>query len=160
MTIEEKLEKLNISYKKIEHKPVYTVDEAKDCKLQIEGIGCKNLFLKDKKGKYYLLLLPDDQRADFKRIEKSLSISHLTFAKEEELNEILHLTKGSVTPLGIMYDTKGLVAVIIEESLLDKKVLVHPNRNTATISISCDDLLRFIKQENHTYLILSKEERK
>jgi len=41
------LEQLDISYKRYEHPPVYTVDEAKQYWQDIEGAHSKNLFLRN-----------------------------------------------------------------------------------------------------------------
>ena len=64
------LDKLNIPYDIFEHAPVYTAKEAQFIKKYISGIGCKNLFLKSDTNKYYLYLLPDDELADIKSLEK------------------------------------------------------------------------------------------
>lgn len=49
----EVLKKLNIEYEIIEHAPVYTVEEAENIENMIDGVGCKNLFLKDKNNRYF-----------------------------------------------------------------------------------------------------------
>lgn len=151
MKIEDELKRLNISYQIIEHNPVYTIQDTKAIKQKIEGIGCKNLFLKNKNGLYYILLLPENQKADLKKLESELKISRLSFGTEQELEEILKLKRGSVTPLGIINDKKKQVKILIHHFLLEKTLLLHPNRNTATISMRCADLEYFIKKEGHTY---------
>lgn len=148
------LNKLNIQYKEIEHNAVYTVEEAKYISNNIEGTGCKNLFITNKKGKYLLLIMEENKRANIKEIEKSLEIKKLTFASESDLKEILGLEKGSCTPFGIINDQKHITLLLIDEDLKDKKLLFHPNRNTATISIEFNDLLKFIKYENNEYMIV------
>ena len=67
MNLYDIFDKLNISYDEIEHEAVYTVEEANKIESMIDGIGCKNLFLTDKKGCYYLYVLKDDKRADLKK---------------------------------------------------------------------------------------------
>lgn len=152
MNIYDELEKLNISYKEIEHKAVFTVEEALYLKEQIDGIGCKNLFLTDKKDNYYLYVLRDDKRADLKLLTGFLNVSRLTFASDEDLEKILGLTKGSVTPLGIINDKENKVLIILDRELKGNNVLVHPNVNTKTISLNYDDLIEFIKYENHKFI--------
>ena len=61
--IYEVLDKLNIEYKEVEHKKVFTSEQAEYIKEMIEGMGVKNLFLKNK-GNYYLYLINDDKKAD------------------------------------------------------------------------------------------------
>ena len=148
------LNKLNIDYKEIEHETVYTIEQAQNIKCSICGVGCKTLFLTDKKGKYFLLMLNENKRANIKELTKILKVSKLSFASSEELKNILNLEQGSVSPLGIIYDSENLVTLIIDKDLKDKKILVHPNTNTKTVSIDYNDLIKFIENENHYYIIV------
>ncbi len=147
------LNELNITYEEVNHNPVYTARESQKIKMDISGIGCKNLFLTDKKN-YYLYLIEDTKMADLKELKKQINSSHLSFASPEKLKEILNLEPGSVTPLGLINDKKCIVTVVIDKDLKDKKVLCHPNTNTKTLSISFNDLIRFIEYTEHKYLIV------
>ena len=149
MNIEEKLENLKIKYDIVEHPAVYTVEEAKQKVPNIEGIGCKNLFLKTKKKEYFLYTLPDDKQIDLKELSKKLSVTRFHFASREDLEDNLNITPGSVTPLAIINDNENKVTVVLDKELKNKKILVHPNRNTATISIFYQDLIKLIESENH-----------
>lgn len=154
MNLYETLDYLNIDYKEIEHKKVMTVEEAKHIESMIDGIGSKNLFLTDKKDKYVLVLIHEDKQANIKKIGELIGIKHLSFAKPEELMDILGLEIGSVTPMGIINDTSNKVLLVIDESLIGKKLLVHPNINTKTISIEYNDLIKYIEYLNHEYIII------
>lgn len=149
MTIEEKLNKLNISYEKVEHPAVYTVEEAKEKVPKIEGTGCKNLFLKTKKKELFLYTLCEDKQINLKNLSKQLQVTEFHFASPQTLEEVLGVIPGSVTPLAIINDTENKVTVVLDKELQGKKILVHPNRNTATISIEYEDLIKFIESENH-----------
>ena len=149
MIIEERLKELNINYEIVEHDAVYTVEEAKQKVPYIEGIPCKNLFLKGKKKGYFLYTLPEDKQVNLKELAKFLHVQSFHFASHDDLKNILKLIPGSVTPLGIINDTENKVIVVLDKELTKNKVLVHPNRNTATISIKYDDLIKFIKCLNH-----------
>lgn len=152
--IYEKFKTLNIEYEKLEHEAVFTVEEALAVEGRIKGLGCKNLFLKDKKKNYYLYVLREDKRADLKQLGKDLGTSNFRFCDEETLWELLKLTKGSCTPLGIINDTENKVLLIIDKDLdQDVKLLIHPNRNTATVAVSYSDLIKFIEHENHKYIV-------
>ena len=152
MEILEVLEDLNIEYKMQEHKPAYTVDDLKDVFLNMEGIGCKNLFLKDAKKNLFLYTLPEDKRADLKTLPEKINSKRLSFANENDLQTYLGLIPGAVTPLGIINDKDKKVTVVLDKELKNKNVLIHPNRNTATISIKYDDLIKFIKHCGNKYL--------
>lgn len=91
MNLYEILNKLNIEYSEIEHEKVYTVKQAQNIKSRINGIGCKNLFLTDRKGKYILVVLEDSKKANIKDLAKISNTNRLSFASEEELRNILNL---------------------------------------------------------------------
>ena len=86
-----------------------------------------------------------------KDLEKLLKTSKLSFASEKELQDILKVEKGSVTPLAIINDEKNLVTLLIDEELENKTLLVHPNTNDKTISITYEDLLKFIRFTHHSF---------
>lgn len=147
------LNSLNIQYKRYAHDPIYTVEEAKKIDEMIPGKKCKNLFLKSaKENTYYLYILDEDKRADLKSLSKKIESSRLSFGSEEELYDCLKLTRGSVTPFGIINDTHNKVVILFDEELKGEGIVnFHPNVNTATIGISQNDLERFIKFEQNEY---------
>lgn len=153
MNIFKILDDLKISYDMLEHQAVYTVEEAKQIKNMIEGLGCKNLFLTDKKGKYYLLILEENKKANLKELAKLLNTSKLTFASSKDLSDILGLEPGSVTPLSIINDKENKVLLIVDSDIITKKILVHPNTNTKTLSLEFKDLEKLIQYTNHKYII-------
>lgn len=148
------LDKLEIKYELLEHEAVYTVDEAKELDNMLEGIGCKNLFLTNKKDKYFLVMIHEDKRANIKEIESLVDCKHLSFGKEEDLKEVLGLEAGSCTPLGIVNDKENKVVLVFDKDLVDKKVLCHPNKNTATLSLEFSGLIKFIEYLEHKYLYM------
>lgn len=152
MNLYELLKRLNINYDEIEHQAVFTVEDVKKVEYQIEGIGCKNLFLTDRKGAFYLVVLQEDKRANIKELSNFLGGNKLSFAKEEDLNAILNLERGSVTPLGIINDINNKVIIVIDKDLQNEKLLFHPNVNTKTVSIEYKDLIKFIEYLNHKYI--------
>jgi Ala-tRNA(Pro) deacylase len=148
--IEEKvygiLNKLNISYVRYEHPPVFTVEQAKKHWKNIAGAHCKNLFLRNKKGNHhYLLILEHSKKADLKVLAKHLNEDRLSFASEERLMRCLGLSAGAVSPFGLINDKEKKVKVVIDVDLKNKEyVNFHPNVNTATISISFKDFEKFL----------------
>lgn len=142
-----KLDELNIKYDLVDHPPVYTIDEMENLNLEEKGHIIKNLFLKNSNGKkHYLVILRGDKKADLKSIKSQINSTALSFASEERLEEHLGLLKGSVTPLGIINDKEHCVNVVIDEDLKNQNVIgVHPNVNTATVFISYNDMIKFIK---------------
>lgn len=149
MTVEEKLKALNINYNIVQHEAVYTVEEAKEKVPKIDGVGCKNLFLKTQKKECFLYTLPEDKQVNLKDLSEKLHVTRFHFASSQSLEETLGVLPGSVTPLAIMNDKNNKVIVLLDKELKDKKILVHPNRNTTTISINYQDLIKFIESEHH-----------
>lgn len=152
MDILEVLKNLNITYEIQEHVPVYTVDDIKKIFWKLKGIGGKNLFLKDARGKFFLYILPQDKRADLKILANKINSKRLSFANEVELKTYLGLIPGSVTPLGVINDKESIVTLVLDKELKNKILLVHPNRNTATIAIRYEDLIKFINYCGNKYM--------
>ena len=153
-----RLEALGIPYELTEHPAVYTIEEMDNLKITEKGDVCKNLFLRDAKGtRHFLVVLDKDKKADLKKIQEQLGSSRLSFASEERLMKHLGLSKGSVTPLGILNDAENTVEVVLDEDLKGRKRLgLHPNTNTATVWLDCEDVLKFIRADGHeiTYVTL------
>lgn len=141
-----KLDELNIHYKLIDHPAVYTIDTMDELHLNKNGHIVKNLFLKNSNGKkHYLVVLKGDKKADLKSIKSQINSTALSFASEERLEKYLGLSKGAVTPLGIINDDEHLVNIVLDEDLKNEEILgVHPNVNTSTVFISYNDLIKFI----------------
>ena len=152
MNLYDVFRELNIEFEEIQHEPVFTVEQAKAIENKIGGTGCKNLFLTDKKGKYFLVILEDNKKANVKEISKIVNTSHLSFVDISELKNILQLGEGNVTPFRIINDFDNKVLLMIDEDLKDKKLLFHPNVNNKTISVTYDDLIKFIDFEKHNYI--------
>ena len=108
--------------------------------------------LKDAKKNLFLYTLPEDKRADLKILPEKINSKRLSFANENDLQTYLGLIPGAVTPLGIINDKGQKVTVVLDKELKNNKVLIHPNRNTATVSIKYDNLIKFIKHCGNKYL--------
>ena len=142
------LKELNIEFIRYEHKAVYTVEEAQAIDLVIPGKHCKNLFLRNRKGnKYYLVITLEDKEINLKDLSKNIGSTNLSFASKERLYNNLKLTPGSVTPFGLINNKDRNTTVILDNNLKgEEKINFHPNINTATISVSFHDLLKFLNQ--------------
>jgi Ala-tRNA(Pro) deacylase len=151
------LKELNIAYDEIEHEEIYTIEEALQIECSLDGVGTKNLFLKDKSGRYFLYVLDENKRADLKKLGSYLNALKLSFCKEDDLFNLLGLSKGGVTPLGIINDKDNKVVVVFDEELVGKQLLCHPNVVTKTMSISYEDLIKLIEYNNHKYIIYKEE---
>ena len=150
----EKLSELNILYEIIHHPPVFTIEEIDLLGLDEQGEIVKNLFLRDDRGKnHYLVVLEKSKKADLVKLRGILGSTKLGFASEERLEKYLDLTKGSVSPLGIINDKTGVVNVVFDKDLMDRDRLgVHPNDNTATIFLAFKDLKRIVEANGNNII--------
>lgn len=148
----EALDKLSISYVKHEHPPVFTVEEAEKYWENITGAHCKNLFLRNKKGKrHYLVILEGSKKVDLKELERQLGEDRLSFASAERLMRYLGLEQGAVSPFGLLNDAQKEVQVIIDHDLKNaESINFHPNVNTATIGMSFSDFEKFLSSSGHS----------
>jgi Ala-tRNA(Pro) deacylase len=148
------LDELGIDHSTIEHPPLFTVEEGRAWHDKIPGLHCKNLFLKDKKDKIWLALMPGDKRADLNRLEKRVHAARLSFGKPDLLLEVLRLTPGSVTPFGLLNDTARRVTVIVDDDIPKHEwINFHPLHNAASTTLRTVDLLRFIRSLGYEPLV-------
>ena len=139
-------DRLGIEHSTVEHPPFFTVEQGRPWHDRIPGRHGKNLFIKDRKGGIWLVVMPADKRADLGRLEKAVGAPRFSFARPDVLHEVLALTPGSVTPFGLINDAQRRVTVILDEELLDGEWLnFHPLHNAASTTLRSADLLRFIR---------------
>jgi len=151
-SVYEKLAELKINYEIIEHPAVYTIEEMESLDIECKEEIPKNLFLRDDKKKCFLLLvLSKDRKVDLKALSKKMNCRPLGFASEDLLKECLGLTKGSVTPFGILNDEERKVDVLIDRTLLSlKRIGIHPNDNTTTVFLTLKDLETVVTDHGNT----------
>lgn len=142
----EKLDALGINYDYEEHEPVFTIEAIIKLGLNQRGMIPVNLFLRDYKGKRHFLVIHDGEKyTDLKTLQEQINSTRLSFGSDKRLMEHLGLTKGSVSPFGLINDSNHEVEVVIDESIKNESRLgFHPNINSATVWISYNDLIKFV----------------
>lgn len=150
------LDRIGVRTETVEHAPVFTVAESQGIKAAIPGAHSKNLFLKDRKGRLFLVVARDETRIDLKRLSEAIQASgRLSFGSPDLLRETLGVEPGSVTPFAVLNDRAGCVAVVLDESLMrDERVNFHPLVNTMTTTLGRDDLVAFLRATGHEPRIL------
>jgi len=150
-----RFEQLGIETKTVEHPPVFTVEEAKALRGEIVGCHTKNLFLRNKKGKMWLVVCLEDRAINLKELGERLGSGRLSFGSADRLMKYLGVIPGAVTPFAIINDKAGDVRVAVDKAVLGRDPLnFHPLDNAQTTSIVADDLLRFLEAEGHTARII------
>jgi Ala-tRNA(Pro) deacylase len=150
------LAELGISVTTVKHPPLYTVADSQALRGEIAGGHTKNLFLKDKKDRYFLLTVEEEATVDLKSVHQLIGASgRVSFGKPEALMELLGVIPGAVTAFGAINDSEGRVKIVVDAALLSNETVnAHPLTNEATTSIASGDLLRFIRATGHDPLVL------
>ena len=143
------LEQNNIPFEVQEHIAVFTVAEADALKLPHPEAATKNLFLKDKKHRHFLLVTRENAAVNLKELQSSLGSAALHFASSEELDKILGLIPGAVSPLGVLNDEERCVEVAIDDKLRARLIAMHPNENTATLWMNEQELTKIIQEHGN-----------
>lgn len=147
----ERLDALGIAHSTVEHPPLFTVEDGRDWHHKIPGVHCKNLFLKDKKDKIWLVVMPGDKRAHLARLEKTIGAARLSFGRPELLLDVLGITPGSVTPFALLNDHSRHVTVVLDKDMMEAPLVnFHPLRNNASTSLSAAGLLKFINNLSYS----------
>lgn len=141
-----KMRELGITFQELTHPPVFTVDEARRAAENFPPFGhCKNLFLKDNKNRLWLVTALALTQIPLKKLAQKLRAPGLRFAGPEALFKHLHVAPGSVTPLGLLFDTNHVVRVVFDQALFKQETIgFHPLHNAATWLISPNDLNKFV----------------
>lgn len=140
------LDSRHIPYDMVVHDLVYTMEEGAALNLPHKQQIAKNLFLcDDKRAHYYMIVLEQNRQLDLKQLRTRLASRRLTFAPERDLQDMLCLQKGSVTPFGVLNDLRGIVEVLIDRAFQGEWIGVHPNDNTATLFLDTEVLISILK---------------
>lgn len=146
------LDELNIKYRVVNHKAVFTMEEVIKENIEPYENILKNIFIRDdKKRNYYLITVKGNKKVDLKKFRRANGTRPLTFASEQDLMDILKLHPGSVSPFGLLNDDSLKVMFWLDEAFLDgKKIIgIHPNDNTATVLLKVADLVDIIKEHGN-----------
>lgn len=142
----------------LDHPAVFRVDEGLELKAAMPGAHTKNLFLKDRKGRLWLISARQDTVVDLKRLPKTLGCDRLSFANETLLWEALGLTPGSVTALGLVNDPGRRVTFVLDRALWDADIVnFHPLTNTATTALDRTAFRRFLDLLERTPIVVDFE---
>ncbi|MYH36573.1 MAG: prolyl-tRNA synthetase associated domain-containing protein [Rhodospirillaceae bacterium] len=154
-----RLDALGLGWTTTEHPPLHTVAESKALRGELPGGHVKNLFLRDKNKKVWLIVAEEDRPVDLKTFRKRIGArGSLSFGSPELLMEVLGVAPGAVSPFGLINDADCRATVILDEGLMAHRLVnVHPLRNDATTTIASADLVTFIRDCGHDPQIMDLE---
>ncbi len=144
------LRSLDITFREYRHPPVHTVEEANEYWGDLVGIHCKNLFLRNRRGRqHYLVVMESSKDLNVKKLNEIMG-ERMSFASPERLMKWLKLRPGSVSPFGLINDVGKHVHVIIDDSVMEADMVnFHPNVNTITLGIGQADFRKFLGHLGH-----------
>ena len=150
-----RLDALGIRTTTVTHPPLRTVEDSKRLRGELPGGHVKNLFLRDKRTRFWLLVTLEDTPVDLKAMAKRLDAGRFSFANEQQLGELLGIAPGAVSPFAAVNDAAGAVTVVLDTALLQVDPLnLHPLRNDRTTAIAPADLRRFLEDCGHAPQLL------
>ncbi|MEO9900140.1 prolyl-tRNA synthetase associated domain-containing protein [Nisaea sp.] len=140
------LDELELCYDLHRHPPLFTVEDSKALRGELPGGHCKNLFLRDRKGKMWLVVTLEDRPIDLKQLGAAFGGARLSFGSPDRLMTHLGVIPGAVSPYALFNDVDRAVTVVLDKELLTFDLLnYHPLSNEMTIAVSPDSLLAFLK---------------
>lgn len=149
------LDQLGIAHETVEHPPLFTVEDSQKLRGEIPGGHTKNLFVKDKKSRLFLLVVPEDARVDLKRVHEAIGANgRVSFGSAELLEEIWGVKPGSVTPFGAINDKEQRVTVVLDAGMMrESRLNYHPLVNTRTTGVAAAGLVAFLRATGHEPVI-------
>ena len=149
-TLWHRLDELGIAHETTPHDPVFTVEEAKAVRGKLPGGHTKNLFLRNKKGAMWLVVSQEDRLIDLKALARHLGAGRFSFSSADRLMRYLGVIPGAVSPFAVINDKSGVVRIVVDLGILAfERVNFHPLDNAMTTAIRGDDLMKFLRSENH-----------
>ena len=130
------LKENQIPFRYFEHERAFTIEACLDMPFIGEDVTiCKNILLCNRQQTvYYLLLLRPNTPFRTAVVSKALGVSRLSFAPGDALEGMLHLTAGSVSPLGLCFDSEKRITLCYESAVRETaEIAFHPCDNSATV---------------------------
>ncbi len=148
---------LSIETSTVEHPPLHTVEDSQALRGDIPGGHTKNLFVKDKKGQVFLLVLGEEAIVDLKRVHEKIGAQgRVSFGSAELLEDVWGVRPGAVTPFGAINDQAGKVRVVLDEAMMrHQRLNFHPLVNTRTTGLASADLIKFLRATGHEPMVVA-----
>ncbi|MGH6634311.1 MAG: YbaK/EbsC family protein, partial [Sphingopyxis sp.] len=95
-----------------------------------------------------------DARVNLKALPGAIVCKHVSFGKAEDMERLLGITSGSVTPLAAINAAPGSITIVLDAVLaVADPVNVHPLRNTATLGLAGATILALLRHWGHVPLV-------
>ncbi|KIC12494.1 prolyl-tRNA synthetase [Leisingera sp. ANG-M1] len=134
------------------HVPLRTVEDSKAVEDQFlvpgeNALRTKNLYLRDKKKRNYLVTLQQDREIDLKALGAELGIGNLSFGSADRLLENLGIRPGAVSPLAMFHGVEKSVIFFMDAAAQEADVIyMHPLVNDRTVAMKRADVMAFFEK--------------
>ena len=137
------LDSLGIEYDRIDHEPAMTMEVCEEIDRALGATICKNLFLCNRQQTdFYLLMMPGDKPFKTKDLSSQIGSSRLSFGTPDYMEQLVDITPGSLSILGLMNDKEGRVRLLIDKDVLSGEYIgCHPCINTSSLRIKTSDMV-------------------
>ena len=137
------LDSLGIEYDRIDHEPAMTMEVCEEIDRVLGATICKNLFLCNRQQTdFYLLMMPGDKPFKTKDLSSQIGSSRLSFGTPDYMEQLVDITPGSLSILGLMNDKEGRVRLLIDKDVLSGEYIgCHPCINTSSLRIKTSDMV-------------------
>ena len=148
---------LGVETDTVDHPPLFTVEDSRTLRGEIPGGHTKNLFVKDKKGRLFLLVLGEETVVDLKRVHETIGAQgRVSFGSADLLEEVWGVRPGAVTPFGAINDQAAKVSVVLDEVMMrHERLNFHPLVDTRTTGLKSADLVKFLRATGHEPLVVA-----
>ena len=137
------------------HPPLHTVEESRALRGDLPGAHVKNMFLKDRKDRVWLVTCLEHRQIRIRDLEKEIGAQKCSFGRPELLQDTLGLLPGAVSPFGLINDPGHRVTAVLDRQMLEQDPInAHPLHNEATTAISASDFQRFFEITGHRPVVV------
>ena len=152
------LDSLQVPFVRVDHDALPTIEACREVDQLLGTEICKNLFLRNaQKTDFYLLLMPGNKKFKTAVLSKQIGSARLSFGEPEFMEQLMDLTPGSVTVLGLMNDTENKIRLLIDRDVMENHAFIgcHPCINTSSLKLKTQDLItKILPAIHHDYTLV------
>ena len=150
------LESLGIKVSPVAYPAHSTVEEGRLLRGDMPGTFTKNLLLKDKKGRLFLVVAEETRSIDLRTLHvKVVANGRLGFASPDIVREVLGVEPGALTPLALMHDRDHAATMVLDGKIMnDSQLIFYPLVNTESIGLAPTQLTLFITATRHQHIVV------
>ena len=147
-----RLDEWGLNYRLHTHVPLRTVEDSKAVEDQFmvpgeNALRIKNLYLRDKKKRNYLVTLEQSREIDLKVLGAELGIGNLSFGSADRLLQNLGIRPGAVSPLAMINGAENNVQFFMDAAAQEADVIyMHPLVNDRTVAMARADVMAFFER--------------